>query len=104
MHVLISATVRAIYQYDAQGDDELALKEGELIKLTSGPTGGQNYGDGWWEGMYLLFFPRLLVRITTTGLTSKGRKGIFPSNYVGYFSNRLVMKKLNLVAWQVEMA
>jgi len=57
--------VRAIYSYDAQGEDELSFKEGEFIELTSGPTGGQYYGDGWWEGF-----------------TSKGRKGIFPSNYV----------------------
>lgn len=60
-----SQYVRAIYSYDAQGDDELSFKEGESIELTSGPTGGRNYGDGWWEGF-----------------SSNGRKGIFPSNYV----------------------
>lgn len=47
--------VRAIYPYDAQGDDELSLKEGELIDLTSGPTGGMRYGDGWWEGVCVFF-------------------------------------------------
>jgi len=57
--------VRTIYPYDAQGDDELSLKEGELIELTSGPTGGQHYGDGWWEGVciiiiYYSFLPNTL--------------------------------------------
>ncbi|KAJ3715511.1 hypothetical protein C8R42DRAFT_681074 [Lentinula raphanica] len=57
--------VKAIYAYEAQGSDELGLKDGELIELSSGPSGGQYYGEGWWEGM-----------------NSSGRKGIFPSNYV----------------------
>ncbi|THV03882.1 hypothetical protein K435DRAFT_827005 [Dendrothele bispora CBS 962.96] len=57
--------VRALYHYESRGSDELDLKEGELIELSSGPSGGQNYGEGWWEGY-----------------GSKGRKGIFPSNYV----------------------
>jgi hypothetical protein len=25
---------------------------GELIELTSGPNGGQQYGDGWWQGKW----------------------------------------------------
>ncbi|KAJ3842787.1 hypothetical protein F5878DRAFT_606658 [Lentinula raphanica] len=57
--------VKAIYTYEAQGSDELGLKDGELIELSSGPSGGQYYGEGWWEG-----------------INSSGRKGIFPSNYV----------------------
>ncbi|KAJ7288142.1 hypothetical protein C8J57DRAFT_1641335 [Mycena rebaudengoi] len=57
--------VRGVYAYEARGADELALDEGELIELTSGPNGGQHYGDGWWEG-----------------INSTGQKGIFPSNYV----------------------
>ncbi|KAL1744496.1 hypothetical protein HDZ31DRAFT_38471, partial [Schizophyllum fasciatum] len=56
--------VRAIYDYQAGGSDELPLKDGELYELSSGPSGGQNYGDGWWEGY-----------------DAQGRKGIFPSNY-----------------------
>ncbi|GJJ13445.1 hypothetical protein Clacol_007699 [Clathrus columnatus] len=47
------------------GPDELSIIEGETIELTAGAEGGQNYGDGWWEGV------------------KSGRKGIFPSNYVG---------------------
>ena len=42
--------VRAIYDYQAQGPDELGLQEGQLIELTDGPSGGRNYADGWWEG------------------------------------------------------
>jgi len=57
--------VRVIYAYQAQGGDEITLVENEIVELTSGPGGGQYYGDGWWEG-----------------IDSKGRKGIFPSNYV----------------------
>ncbi|KAL4250780.1 hypothetical protein ABKN59_006093 [Abortiporus biennis] len=57
--------VRALYDYLAQGVDELTLQDGDLIQLTEGPNGGQNYGDGWWEGV-----------------DGNGRKGIFPSNYV----------------------
>ncbi|KAF7298890.1 hypothetical protein MIND_00837000 [Mycena indigotica] len=57
--------VRAIYTYAAQGSDEIGLSEGELLELTTGPEGGKNYGDGWWEGV-----------------NSAGNKGIFPSNYV----------------------
>ncbi|KAG6908313.1 hypothetical protein DXG01_005349 [Tephrocybe rancida] len=59
--------VRAVYAYEAQGQDELDLVEGQTIELTSGPSGGQNYGNGWWEGV-----------------NSAGRRGIFPSNYVEF--------------------
>jgi SH3 domain len=44
-------TVRGLYDYPAQGPDELGIGEGEMIELSGGPNGGQNYGDGWWEGM-----------------------------------------------------
>ncbi|KAF8817208.1 hypothetical protein BYT27DRAFT_7205072 [Phlegmacium glaucopus] len=53
--------VRAIYPYIAQGPDELSLREGEIMELSS----GQTEGNGWWEGY-----------------NSQGQKGIFPSNYV----------------------
>ncbi|EPQ50992.1 hypothetical protein GLOTRDRAFT_141152, partial [Gloeophyllum trabeum ATCC 11539] len=57
--------VKGIYDYAAQGTDELDIRVGELIQLTSGPSGGQNYAEGWWEG-----------------IDSTGKTGIFPSNYV----------------------
>ncbi|KIM89186.1 hypothetical protein PILCRDRAFT_215175 [Piloderma croceum F 1598] len=53
-----------LYDYAAQGSDELGISEDEMIELSGGPNSGQNYGDGWWEG-----------------INSKGQKGIFPSNY-----------------------
>ena len=43
-------TVRGVYDYQATGEDEIDVKEGRTIQLTAGPRGGQNYGDGWWEG------------------------------------------------------
>ncbi|PPR05914.1 hypothetical protein CVT26_008808 [Gymnopilus dilepis] len=57
--------VRAIYSYTAQGDGELSLQPGDILTLSSGLTGGENYGNGWSEGF-----------------DGQGRKGIFPSNYV----------------------
>ncbi|QRW00037.1 SH3 domain protein [Ceratobasidium sp. AG-Ba] len=54
--------VKALYSYEASGADELSLQEGATYELT---PNGENYGDGWWEG-----------------IDSKGKKGIFPSNYV----------------------
>ncbi|KAI9463789.1 hypothetical protein F5148DRAFT_1286022 [Russula earlei] len=64
--------VRGLYDYHSQGPDELDVSEGARIELTGGPSGGQNYADGWWEGIDAL-----------------GRKGIFPSNYVSahFFSS-----------------
>ncbi|KAF8192143.1 hypothetical protein BJ912DRAFT_963009 [Pholiota molesta] len=59
--------VRALYPYMAQGADELSLQPGETLELSSGPEGGEHYGDGWWEGFNV-----------------QGRKGIFPSNYVEF--------------------
>jgi formin-binding protein 1 len=81
----IEVIVRAIYAYDAQGDDELPLKEGELIELTPGLSGGQHYGDGWWEGAYSLLCFEVAGAYRSTGFTPGGRKGIFPSNYVRHF-------------------
>ena len=45
-------TVRGLYDYEATGGDEIGVKEGRMIQLTTGPRGGQNYGDGWWEGQF----------------------------------------------------
>ncbi|KAF8744066.1 Fes/CIP4, and EFC/F-BAR homology domain, partial [Rhizoctonia solani] len=63
--------VKALYSYEAQGDDELSLKEGTTYELT---PNGENAGDGWWEG-----------------IDSKGKKGIFPSNYVCNHSPSLLL-------------
>ena len=48
--VIYLSTVRGVYPYQAGGPDELSVQEGGLIELTSGPNGGMNYADGWWEG------------------------------------------------------
>ncbi|KAF9005437.1 hypothetical protein BDQ17DRAFT_1389780 [Cyathus striatus] len=61
----VKQRVRALYNYEAGGNDEISLKEGDILELSSGPSGGTNFGDGWWEGF-----------------DAHGRKGIFPSNYV----------------------
>ncbi|KAG6889878.1 hypothetical protein C0995_013852 [Termitomyces sp. Mi166 len=51
-HLVNITSVRAVYAYEAQGPDELGLIEGQAIELTSGPSGGRNYGSGWWEGRF----------------------------------------------------
>ena len=57
--------MRVIYDYEAQGPDELSIREGEAVELSSGPYGGQNRADGWWEGektypsIYLMMIDRL---------------------------------------------
>ncbi|TFK52285.1 hypothetical protein OE88DRAFT_1734304 [Heliocybe sulcata] len=56
---------KGIYDYEAQGPDEISVQAGGLIELTAGPSGGENYAEGWWEG-----------------IDSAGKRGIFPSNYV----------------------
>jgi hypothetical protein len=89
------ATVRALYQYEARGSDELELREGELIELSTGPSGGQNYGEGWWEGkISVQRFFGAKSEVPPAGYDSSGRKGIFPSNYVRtqnlYYCFRLV--------------
>jgi len=60
--------VRGLYDYHSQGPDELDVSEGARIELTSGPSGGQNYAEGWWEGIDAL-----------------GRKGIFPQQLRGTY-------------------
>ena len=45
--------VRVLYDYQSQGSDELDIQEGQVLELTSGPSGGQSYAEGWWEGVSL---------------------------------------------------
>jgi hypothetical protein len=80
-------SVRGLYGYRSQGADELSVTVGELIELSSGPSGGQNYGDDWWEGIYAIY--SVIVDLVSpkadreSGIDKTGQKGIFPSNYVG---------------------
>ena len=47
---MAAVLVRGLYDYQAQGSDELGISEGEIVELSGGPNGGRNYADGWWEG------------------------------------------------------
>ena len=47
-----SLAVIGIYDYHPAGEDEIGVKVGEKIELTTGPRGGQDCADGWWEGWY----------------------------------------------------
>ena len=49
--------MRGLYDYHAQGSDELGIREGEMIELSGGPNGGQHYADGWWEGKLDAVYP-----------------------------------------------
>ena len=42
--------VRVLYDYHSQGPDELDVTEGQVVELTGGPSGGESYAEGWWEG------------------------------------------------------
>lgn len=42
--------VRGLFDYQATGEDEINVRKDSRIRLTTGPRGGKNYGDGWWEG------------------------------------------------------
>ncbi|KAK4301020.1 hypothetical protein Pmani_026822 [Petrolisthes manimaculis] len=58
-----SGVCRALYDYEAQGDDELSLRQGQLVHVLSRDV--KISGDeGWWTGKI------------------NGKVGIFPSNFV----------------------
>ncbi|TCD63247.1 hypothetical protein EIP91_005803 [Steccherinum ochraceum] len=85
-----------LYDYQAQGPDEMSIQEGQQIELTNGPSGGTNYSDDWWEGKscpsnapnHHFSFSEVTDVLTDSsysafiGIDSSGKKGIFPSNYV----------------------
>ena len=52
---LTKLPVRGLYTYQARGPDELSVSEGEMLELSSGPSGGKKYSDEWWEGECLDF-------------------------------------------------
>ncbi|XP_033106346.1 mitogen-activated protein kinase kinase kinase 9-like [Anneissia japonica] len=53
----------AMYDYDASNDDEISLRQGDLVEIIS-QDHSVSGDDGWWTG------------------TVKDKVGIFPSNYV----------------------
>lgn len=74
--------VRGIYSYQAQGSDELSISEGERLELSAGPTGGQNYADGWWEGNtdFAIFFLSKNIDILLSKARMLGeRRAYFPA-------------------------
>ena len=56
-------TVIALYDYNAEKDDELSFKENAIIDVTA------KNEDGWWEGIL------------------NGVTGLFPGNYVDDYRN-----------------
>lgn len=50
--------MRAIFDFDAQGCDELGIRKGDIIKVT------QKVDDSWWRGEL------------------NGQEGMFPVTYV----------------------
>lgn len=64
------------------GEDEIGVEEGCIIQLTTGPRGGQNYGDGWWEGQ---FFPPLYTRLLLASLPT-ARRVRLPLNVPAYLA------------------
>ena len=54
---------RAIYDYQAEDEDELTFDPGELI------TQIDKFDEGWWKG------------------TCRGQEGVFPANYVEEITN-----------------
>jgi hypothetical protein len=65
--------LRALYDYDAEEDNEISFKEGEILYLI------EKDESGWWRGR-----------------NSKGQEGVFPSNFVevvGQESKNIVIPK-----------
>ena len=65
--LLFLVTLRALFEYNAQDEEELSFPEGALIKLTR--TDDNGVDDGWWEGSY------------------EGKVGVFPSVVVEMVSS-----------------
>ena len=59
--------LRALFEYNAQDEEELSFPEGALIKLLR--TDDNGVDDGWWEGSF------------------EGKKGVFPSVVVEMISS-----------------
>ncbi|KAI8320563.1 hypothetical protein GQ54DRAFT_290987 [Martensiomyces pterosporus] len=61
--------VRALYDYDAEAETELSIRDGDVISVLSVSP------DGWWEGEL------------TDRATGQPRRGTFPSNFTDPISN-----------------
>ncbi len=74
---------RALYDYDATKEDELTIREGDVIDVT------ERFEDGWWYVLALESIQSVwwaLVTHTRWVWHRKGRcnghEGIFPESYV----------------------
>ena len=74
LHILLSylsVKARVLYGRLAKDDDELTIKEGEIIENVTENDGG------WWEGEI------------------NGKRGLFPDNYVELIEDGEAWKKVN---------
>ena len=57
--------LKALFEYNAQDEEELSFPEGAIIKLLR--TDDNGIDDGWWEGRYegkVGVFPSVVVEVT----------------------------------------
>jgi len=62
---------KALYDFDAENDDELTFKEGDIITITD------KGGADWWQGEYggrVGYFPAVYVQILMKGAAKPGGK------------------------------
>lgn len=76
--------VTALFDYEAQGPDELSIGEGEVAELTAI---GADYGDGWAEvsGVRAVWPSRLRADscvVRAFQATKDGRTGLLPLSYL----------------------
>lgn len=67
--------LKALFEYNAQDEEELSFPEGAMIKLLR--TDDNGVDDGWWEGQF------------------EGKVGVFPSVVVEIISNESPQVSIN---------
>ena len=75
----LSVMLRALYDYNAEDDEELSFPEGAIITLIATDSDGSGIDDGWWKGSY------------------GGRTGVFPSVIVEIASGNLQVCSFKLM-------
>lgn len=69
--------VKALYDYNAETDEEFSFKENDIIGVIHTQV------DGWWDG----------VLLKSTVETEKGKTGIFPSNFTEPVISKIISQK-----------